>query len=211
MKRFAANFAFRVIRTGQEFTVNVVPIYLSAMKKSAAILVSDCLGEVTRKERRSLLGISMLSIAMTHAKLVPTKISALGVDFDQANQERFLLIIALVVGYYLLAFLIYGLADFSVWQLRFSEVAIKDTGDHKQLLIDSSKADLYEQEPDEEEKTHLSISESKSINSRLFKLSRSSSRWIDFAPVISILRVLFDFVLPILVAPYAIYWLTCRC
>lgn len=42
MKMFAANFAFRVMRTGQEFTVNVVPIYLAAMKKSAAILVSDC-------------------------------------------------------------------------------------------------------------------------------------------------------------------------
>ena len=69
------------------------------MKKSAAILVSDCLSEVTRKERRSLLGISMLGIVITQAELVPTKISALGVEFSQANQAVLLLILAFVVGY----------------------------------------------------------------------------------------------------------------
>lgn len=153
----------------------------------------------------------MLSIAMTHAKLIPTKISALGVDFDQTNQERLLLIIAFVVGYYLLAFLIHGLADFSVWWFRFSEVAIKDTGAYKQSLIESSKEDLYEQEPNEEEQIHLSNSESKSIKNRFSKLTRSSSWLIAFAPAISVLRVLFDFALPILVALYAIFGLTYGC
>lgn len=181
------------------------------MKKSAAILVSDCLSEVTRKERRNLLGISMLSIAMTHAQLIPKRISALGVDFDQANQQRLLIIIAAIVGYYLFAFFIYGLADFSVWRLRFTEVATKDTGDHKQSLIETSKADLYQQEPDEEEQIHLSIGESKSISSRLSKLSQSGNQWVALAPFISTLRVLFDFALPIVVALYAIFWLIYGC
>jgi len=43
--------------------------------------IIDPLSEVTRRERRALLGVSALSIAMSITHLIPTKISALGVEF----------------------------------------------------------------------------------------------------------------------------------
>ena len=176
------------------------------MKKSAAILVSDCLSEVTRKERRSLLGISMLGIVITQAELVPTKISALGVEFSQANQAVLLLILAFVVGYYLLAFIIYRLADFSVWRLRFGEIAVKDTEELKHSLINESKEHSEpEPEADPDEKVHLSNAESSSIKNRFSSISKSGKRWVAVAPTISVARAAFDFLLPIVLAVYAIW------
>ena len=52
------------------------------MEDSSTAAVSDALSEITRKERRALLGVSTLCIAITHANLVPTKISALGIEAD---------------------------------------------------------------------------------------------------------------------------------
>lgn len=182
------------------------------MKKSAAILVSDCLSEVTRKERRSLLGVSTLGIVMTHANLVPTKISALGVEFSQASQSTLLLIFSFVVGYYLLAFAIYGLADFSVWRLRFGEIAVKDTEEFKRLLI-AKRVDHSEPEPepDLDEEIHLSTKESDSIKDRVSSISKGGKRWIAIAPTVSIARAIFDFVLPIGLALYAIRSLALSC
>src|SRR5215212_9174358 len=60
-------------------------------------LINDPLQDVTRKERKSLLGVSALGIAMVKAGLVPQKISALGIDFQQLNEKVLLRGLALVV------------------------------------------------------------------------------------------------------------------
>ena len=65
------------------------------------ILLKDPLREVTRNERKILLGVSMLGLVMVKGSLVPVKISALGIDFSKTNQTALLTILAIIVAYYL--------------------------------------------------------------------------------------------------------------
>ena len=50
------------------------------------LVVYDPLTEITRKERRFLLGASALGIALVKVPLVPTKFSVLGLEFTPTNQ-----------------------------------------------------------------------------------------------------------------------------
>lgn len=85
------------------------------------ISLKDPLSQVTRAERRMLLGVSALSIFVTRTGLIPTKISALGVDFEQSDQRALLVVMALVVGYFLGAFLVYGFTDYLSWRVTYDE------------------------------------------------------------------------------------------
>ena len=76
----------------------------------------DPLSEVTRKERTSLLGLSMLGLALVAVPLVPEKFGVFGIEFSKVNQKTFLALYALMVSYYLIAFLLYALTDFVAWR-----------------------------------------------------------------------------------------------
>ncbi len=60
---------------------------------SDKILCGDPLTEVTRKERRMLLFVSVVSVLIVKAGLIPKKISALGIEFNSTNQEGFLVVL----------------------------------------------------------------------------------------------------------------------
>lgn len=85
------------------------------------IRLRDPLAEVTRKERRSLLGVSMLGIAIALADLVPTEIAGFGVKLSQSNQSTLMVLVGLVCLYYLLAFCIYAASDYVLWRLALRE------------------------------------------------------------------------------------------
>ena len=63
-------------------------------------LLSDLLSDLTRKQRRNLLLVSAIGIAIVHSSLVPTKISALGIEFSQTETSLLLSLIAFVVLYF---------------------------------------------------------------------------------------------------------------
>jgi hypothetical protein len=73
--------------------------------------IRDALSEVTRNERRSLLGASLLAIAISTAGLIPEKISAFGVTITPPAQNNLLLLLAAVLAYFILAFLLYGYSE----------------------------------------------------------------------------------------------------
>lgn len=77
--------------------------------------LKDPLSDVTRKERVYLLGISAIGITIVFTGLIPTEITALGIKFAEADRRSLLLIFALVVGYFLVAFVSYALSDFLEW------------------------------------------------------------------------------------------------
>ena len=87
------------------------------------ISLRDPLSEVTRKERKMLLGISVLSIFITKTGLIPSKISAFGIDFEKTDQQAFQIVMAFVVVYFLVAFFLYGLSDFLAWRISFNQGA----------------------------------------------------------------------------------------
>ena len=68
----------------------------------------DPLSDVTRKERRLLIVISAIDYFVIRSGALPTKIAALGIEFDKANQQSFLALLAVATSYLLLAFLLYA-------------------------------------------------------------------------------------------------------
>ena len=75
----------------------------------------DPLSEVTRKERRNLLAVSVIGIVIDKIGLVPTKITALGIEFSQSDKSGLLAVLAVIIFYFLLAFLIYCISDLAAW------------------------------------------------------------------------------------------------
>ncbi len=83
------------------------------------LIIGDPLSEVTRKDRRVLLAISVIGIAIVKANIIPTKLTALGIEFGKTDQKFFLLVIGLITIYFLFAFAIYAFADFLTFQSSF--------------------------------------------------------------------------------------------
>jgi hypothetical protein len=83
----------------------------------AEIAVRDPLSEVTRNERGFLLGASVIAIVLVRTGLVPSKISALGIEFSPTDQKALLSVLALVIIYFVVAFAIYAASDFIAWRL----------------------------------------------------------------------------------------------
>ena len=106
------------------------------------LLLDDPLKEVTRKERKMLLAVSVLAIVLVKTGLVPTKISALGVEFNETHQQALLLIVSLVDIYFLSAFVIYASTDFFVWR----KAIVKASRDEIRQHYDNEVAFLRKEE-----------------------------------------------------------------
>jgi len=89
-------------------------------------MLSDPLSEVTRKERRNLIGSALTYIIVVKLELVPSKISALGIELSSPAQDTFLSIFALIVCYFLCAFGLYAISDVLVWRQRFQQYLERD-------------------------------------------------------------------------------------
>jgi hypothetical protein len=63
--------------------------------KPSEIRLRDPLGEVARKERRALLGVSAVGIVIVKSGLVPSKVTALGIKFNQTDQRSLLVALGL--------------------------------------------------------------------------------------------------------------------
>lgn len=85
------------------------------------IRVADPLTAHTRGVRKSLLISSVIAIAVAKTGFIPTKISALGLEFSQADRGSMLWLIGTVVAFFLLSFLVSAFGDFMAW--RMSQMA----------------------------------------------------------------------------------------
>lgn len=88
------------------------------------ILLGDPLSEEARKERRNLLGLSAVGIAIAKIGLLPTKIAALGIEFNAASRPLLMKAFAGVVAYFLAAFIIYSSADFVCWGSAYWKASV---------------------------------------------------------------------------------------
>ena len=84
---------------------------LASLRPVEAML-RDPLGEVARKERRSLLGISAIAILVGWTGLVPEKIENFGIIFAAPERRALLWVFVAVVVYYTVAFIVYAFSDF---------------------------------------------------------------------------------------------------
>jgi hypothetical protein len=146
--------------------------------------LGDPLNLVSRKVRRDLLAASSIGILISIAGLVPTRISALGVDLSLPQQRGFALVMALVVLYFLAAFVTYGLSDFFLWRKQYQDYLerVERFGDN----LDLSDHEAYEE-----------------MNRRLPDIG-----WLyQWSKPVAFARVAFEFALPLLVGICAIVWL----
>jgi len=180
------------------------------------ILLKDPLSEITRKERRSLLGVSAIGIAMVKTGLVPTKIPAFGIEFSQTNKLSFFIVLAAIVFYFLLAFLVYAIPDFLAWRMKYQNLHESSKKLKKSFLVmrlhnslSSSSAEQPSQEAsgDLEGWTPILPPEKESKQKDLENEISQTEQIITDASWtrrVSIPRVIFEFLVPILIAIYAI-------
>jgi hypothetical protein len=155
------------------------------------VLLGDPLAEVTRKERRILLGVSILAVAIVKTGLVPTKIEALGVEFEKTNQQALLSILAFVTLYFLAAFVIYAAADFLSWRRALRRARIESITDRlKQEREPEASSDAYRRE-----------------RSEIFERTKDPFVSFRLAQPVALLRAVFEFLLPVVVGTYAMWLL----
>lgn len=146
------------------------------MASPVEVSLRDPLSDITRKERKFLLGICAIAITIVKTGLIPTKISALGVDFSPLDQKSILVILTIIVAYFLAAFLIYAVSDFVAWIVAFNGAV--------QEWVKSL-----------EEKNDASTHE---LSDAILQEIKWTCMWGKISQPISILRAFLDFVVPLL-------------
>ena len=109
----------RSARSGPPYSLDIDIISALSMDapSSAEVLLQDALTATTRRIRTALLVFSVLGFIMKKTGLVPSKIAGLGIEFTADHRTSLTLIVLLATLYFLVAFVVYALADFSKWQL----------------------------------------------------------------------------------------------
>lgn len=155
---------------------------MSASDPSPSDYLTDPLSPLSRVERRNLLLASFIGFLISTAGLVPTKLSAFGIDLSTPQQSAFTFAAALVIAYFLLAFLAYALPDFLVWRKNYQDYL--------------EKVEIVSRNwTQEDQRAHDDL-----------QGSLPNIRWLyRSSPPVAYLRLLFDYALPVLFAGYSIY------
>jgi hypothetical protein len=154
-------------------------------------LLGDPLREITRKERRTLLGVSVIAILVAKTGILPHKIESIGIELLSDSKPVVLLTLAAVVLYFLIAFVTYAASDLIAWQRSYFELK-----DH--LEFEETKRQ-YE-------------AEEKNLKNVVIGISAPPPRWLTgwqhvlhkaVLPM-SVLRALVEFVLPLGVGTFSL-------
>lgn len=154
-----------------------------------AIRVQDPLTRVTRMERRNLLAASFIGVIIAKTGLVPSKVSALGIDFDHADQSALLKMFAIVVVYFLLAFLIYAASDMIAWRSAILAATV------------SLALQRAEQEEERARREGRPVDPYSYVDGRVL---RRRNLWSALGRPMSVARALFEFLLPVVIGLYAV-------
>jgi len=155
----------------------------------AEIRLRDPLSETTRAERRSLLAISVIGLIIVKTGLVPSKISALGIDFSFTDQVFLFRALSAITAYFLLAFVIYAASDLAAWTHAIFSATRERIREEQMQELDS---DLQQR--------NIRRAVEHEIASRLgpaYSTLRLS--------VISQIRALFDFLVPVVIGLWSIF------
>jgi len=140
------------------------------------IILRDPLSDVTRKERSYSLGISLAGIVMVRTDLVPSRITTLGITFQETDRKTLFFLVGLVAAYFLVAFVLYGIAD--ILRQRAAVEAHRVTTFRAQELRAQQRDDMWELE---------------SIG-----VSRAYDR------LVVLVRLVFEYLLPVALGAYAV-------
>lgn len=89
------------------------------------IRIQNALAPETQFSRKALLTAAFIGVAVAKVGIVPTKISALGLEFEKIQQKGFVLLIAILSAYFLIQFFVYAMSDFLVWKRSKKQIEVK--------------------------------------------------------------------------------------
>jgi hypothetical protein len=123
----------------------------------------------------------MFGIAIEKVGLVPVEITFLGITLRNEDQNALIIILAIVIAYFFVAFLIYGITDYMVLRKK-----------HQEYL---EAVDAHCENMTEEDQFHYD-----EMQARIGGIS-----WIyQCSTHVMYVRAVFEYLLPILVGIYAV-------
>jgi len=186
------------------------------VEKLAEVAVRDPLSETTRKERRALLGVGIIIICILKTGMLPTKIEALGIEFSQTDQKYLFHILAAIVIYYLAAFLIYAFSDFITWRISYCSILQAEWSKPMPTLDEDKTLTSDEQRIKQLERQLEKFKSEARRNEMTSRLGLDMEHWympntlIRLSSPVSLLRGIFEFVLPLVVGGYALFLIIAR-
>jgi hypothetical protein len=162
---------------------------------SIEILLERPLSETTRKERRALLVVSTIGIAVARVGLVPTKVPALGIEFSSTETSALVFLLSLVVIYFFLLFFVYAGADIALWRASYHSLQVNAAIKHVSELSEVELAAIRKGVGDQ---TAAKNKVGDALKSRAWFLGH-------IVTPLSIFRLSLDFVFPIFLAIYAFF------
>ena len=172
----------------------------------------DPLSDLARKHRTFLLVSSFIGIVMVKTGIVPSKIAAFGIEFGDVDTQALFFVTAATVIYFFAAFLLYSSSDFLIWRLEI----LKALEDQEEVIsikfarIEKEREDEKEEEMSQEE-IELRQTELRQqialIQDQLTQINKEIARikhWENASVPTSISRAIFEFIIPIVIAIYAV-------
>ncbi|MGF1903440.1 hypothetical protein [Aliivibrio sifiae] len=150
----------------------------------------DPLSEVTRKERRMLLGLSMLGVFFAKTGIVPSKVNALGIELAATEKSSFFYVLAAMLVYFVCAFILYAFSDFIVWKKEMIELDVSKYEDH-----------VVERENEYHRRTPVA----EEVHSSRLMLYRKNRVWLSAKKPVSLARSFFEFILPVIVGATSLF------
>lgn len=158
------------------------------------LITYDPLTAITRRERTALLGTSILGVALVKVPLIPEKLSFLGIEFAKIEQNKLVILYALVVLYYLVAFCVYAFTDYVAWR-RQEVINLHEYEEQKKERMRRSSGVIDELVARDYFQVHSKYKDS-------LAYTGFASYWLAFSAARA--RVVFEFYLPIGFALYAV-------
>lgn len=154
-----------------------------AALRPVEVMLRDPLSEVTRKERRSLLGISAIAILVGRTGLVPAKIENFGISFAAPERQALLWVFFAVVLYYTVAFILYAMSDFLIYRYAVHQgrVALRKQREERS----AASIAITSEPPDDLPDTPWSL--------------------VGYVTSASVGRGIFDFMIPLVIAVVAMW------
>ncbi len=158
------------------------------IKSATDAVATDPLSEVSRGERKALLGSTLVSIAIAKGGLIPSEIPSLGIKVPSPQRLSLLYLLSGILTFYIVGFWVYGRAD-----LKRRRAVLAAASDESQQIVQQALArfkSLPPPDPKDLEAQQKHIAE-------LGSLSGATTLVRDITAFARI-RIFFDVYLPII-------------
>ncbi|WP_114982438.1 hypothetical protein [Idiomarina sp. 017G] len=94
---------------------------------------------------------SVIGVVLTKVGLVPSKISAFGVEFTSSNQRALMIVLAAAIAYFAVSFMVYVYSELTAWKIVIASKEIEE-------IKEQSKNESYQifgVDEDEKFRQHL--------------------------------------------------------